>query len=51
MDPNFLSESEIAYWCEEYPELSKEEVIEILMVLEESKTSDPLYHSDNNEAS
>ena len=36
MDPNrdMLSEKEIEYWCEEYPDLDRSEVIEILEMIE-----------------
>ena len=47
---HMVTEEEIMYWWQEFPDLSKEEVTGILEVLATPKKGDPLYHSDNNEA-
>ena len=41
-----VTEDEIDYWCEEYPDLTREEVTEILTVLDISSVKD-IFWKDN----
>ena len=43
VDQTILTEEEIQYWCEEYPDLDREEVIEILDVINMDKVKDQFW--------
>ena len=43
VDQTILTEEEIQYWCEEYPDLEREEVIEILDIINMDKVKDDFW--------
>ena len=46
VDQTILTEEEIQYWCEEYPDLDREEVIEILDIINMDKVKDEFWQEN-----
>ena len=43
LDQTIVTNEEIDYWCKEFPDLSRQEVIEILSVIEFSKVKEQFW--------